>query len=117
MVPSDQDDPRTLVFEVTDQLAGPGRYRVEWDYTRGQDGLDILSTSLCTSPTGDAGDMTPVATDEHHAFTGAGDRDNRYMLVLDQVTAGARYFVVGTVFDQRDFDTYGDVWMPLEGGP
>ncbi|NCO95194.1 MAG: hypothetical protein COY42_11075 [Armatimonadetes bacterium CG_4_10_14_0_8_um_filter_66_14] len=56
-------------------------------------------------------DLTPVVVDEHHAFTGAADRDNRYHLKVEQLQPNTRYFVVGLVYNQREFDTVGDVWL------
>ena len=111
--PSDKEQPRKLVFEVTDALKSAGAYQVEWDYTRGQDGLDIVATGLYRSSSQEKvpDAMTPVTVDEHHAFTGAGDRDNRYTLELEQIEPGVRLFIIGTVYNQREFDTTGDVWL------
>ncbi len=111
--PSSRNTPKKLVFEVTENMTAPGTYQVEWDYTRGADGLDIVATSLCGSSATEAvpADLTPVSTDEHHAFTGAADRHNRYTLTADKPVPGTRYFIVGTVYNQRDFETYGTVWL------
>jgi hypothetical protein len=111
--PSDAQHPKRLVFDVTQQLKAADKYEVEWDYTRGQDGLDIVSTGLYQSSSAakQPDDLAPVVVDEHHAFTGAADRDNRYRLTVEHLRPNARYFVVGLVYNQREFDTFGDVWL------
>jgi hypothetical protein len=113
--PSARDNPRRLVFEVTQAMAAPGTYEVEWDYTAGEDGLDILSTSLCQSSSREAlpQDLHPVVADEHPAFTGAADRNHRYRLTVPALPPdpARRLFVVGTVYNQRTFNTAGDVWL------
>jgi len=113
--PSAKDHPRRLLFDVTPFLTAPGTYEVEWDYTAGEDGLDVLSTSLCqaSSPEKAPQDLQPVAADEHPAFTGAADRNNRYRLTLPALPAdpARRLFVVGSVYNQRLFNTAGDVWL------
>ena len=113
--PSDREHQRKIVVEVTDQVKCNGTYGVEWDYTRGQDGLDVTSTGLSwsTSQKKTPDDLRPVAVDEHHAFTGANDRANRYRLVVEGYEPGRRYFLIGMVYNQREFTTFGDVWLRL----
>ena len=111
--PSDREQHRRIVVEVTEHLTQPGRYEVEWDYTRGPDGLNIESTGLYEGVPGTttADAMVAVVVDAHGAFTGAGDRDNRYRLEVKAIRPGVRYLVVGDVYNQRDFDTNGDIWL------
>lgn len=111
--PSDKEHPRRIVIEVTEHVKEPGSYEVEWDYTAGEDGLDILSTGLfwSTSKEKQPGDLQPVAVDEHHAFTGAAGRDNWYKLRVTDVQPTRRFFIVGVVYNQRTFNTFGEVWL------
>lgn len=111
--PSDRAHPRSIVIEVTPHVQSPGTYEVEWAYLRGQDGLDILSTGLFWRPSAEteAADLHAVAVDEHHAFTGAADRENRYRLAVPEVPPGRKWFLVGVVYTQFGYDTFGDVWL------
>ena len=113
--PSDKDHPRRLVFAVTDQLRAAGTYEVEWSYSDGEDGLDILSTSLVQAAAADAplAEQEVLSTDEHHGFTGGAQRANRYRLTVatTPALAGRRLFVVGQVYNQRTFNTAGSVWL------
>lgn len=111
--PSDKANQRRIVLEVTKHIRSAGVYEVEWDYTRGQDGLDITSTGIFTtrSTTKEPNDLAPLSVDEHHGFTGAGDRHNRYRVRLEKHDPSLCYFVVGMVYNQRDFGTYGNVWL------
>jgi len=111
--PSDKEHPRKIVIEVTDHIKSPGTYEVEWDYTRGSDGLSIASTGLYWTASTDElpDDLKPVSVDEHPGFTGGADRNNHYKLTLRERRPDHRYFIVGVVYDQRDFDTSGDVWL------
>ena len=106
--PSDREHCRRITVDVTEYMTEPGRYEVEWDYTRGPDGLNIESTGLYE---GQEATATAVAMDDHGAFTGAADHDNRYRLEVKAVRPGVRYCVVGKVYNQRDFDTNGDIWL------
>jgi len=111
--PSDKTNQRRVVIEVTKHIRSSGVYEIEWDYTRGQDGLDITSTGLFTTrsigKTPD--DLTPLSVDKHHGFTGGADRHNRYRVRLEKLDPSLRYFVVGMVYNQRDFSTSGSVWL------
>ena len=75
--------------------------------------IDITSTGLFTtrSSAKTPDDLTPLSVDEHHGFTGAGDRHNRYRVRLEKLDPSLRYFVVGMVYNQRDFSTSGSVWL------
>jgi hypothetical protein len=111
--PSSQDEPRRVTIEVTDRIQGPGTYEVVWQYLDGADGLSILSTGLYTSEVASPqpADLKPVAVDEHKGFTGGGNSGNVYTLPLPVPEAGRRYFIVGVVYDERDFDTFGHVLL------
>lgn len=113
--PSDPAHPRRLIFDVTDHLQAAGTYEVEWSYSDGEDGLDILSTCLIRAPTPDAAsaDQEVLSVDEHAAFTGGVQRANRYRLIVKEAPGRPerRLFIVGQVYNQRTFNTAGNVWL------
>jgi hypothetical protein len=49
--------------------------------------------------------------DEHHGFTGAADSNHRYTLHIEALPPGGRVFLVGLVYNQRTFNTAGNVWL------
>jgi hypothetical protein len=113
IVPSGEDDPRRIVIDVTDRITGPGTYEVVWQYLDGADGLFILSTGLYTADIADPGPeaLRPLVVDEHPGFTGGGNSANVYSLTLEEHDPARRYYVLGVVYDEREFDTYGHVLM------
>ena len=86
-----------------------------WDYQSGEDGLDVLRTALM-APDGTANSTeterwTVLSEDRHPAFTGIVDRANAYRVKVPPHQPERALFVVGTVYNQRDFGTRGVVWL------
>jgi len=113
IVPSSKDKPRRIVIDVTDRIRSAGTYEVIWQYLDGADGLFILSTGLYTADAASAGpdDLKPLVVDEHDGFTGGGNSRNVYTLALPDYDAQKRYYVMGVVYDEREFDTFGHVLL------
>ncbi len=116
VVPSTLEKPRRLQVEVTPRLKGPGTYQVIWQYLDGADGLSILSTGLYSATVADPKpeELVAVAIDAHEAFTGGGNSKNVYTLALTVHDPARRYFIVGSFYDQREFDTFGHVLLRAE---
>jgi hypothetical protein len=106
-VPSTRENPRRVVIDVTDRIKSTGKYEVLWDYTMGADALSILSTGLYSGTSKE--DIHPIMVDEHPGVTGAGDNENTYRLHLDNYNPELRYFIVGSIYNTREFDTFGQV--------
>jgi len=108
-VPSSRDNPRRVVIDVTDRIKSAGKYEVLWDYTMGADALSMLSTGLYSGTSKE--DMHPIVIDEHPGVTGAGDSENTYRLHLDNYSSELHYYIVGSIYNMRDFDTFGQVLL------
>lgn len=113
VVPSSKDKPRRMQVDVTDRIKGPGTYEVTWQYLEGADGLSLLSTGLYSAPSANPKpeELTAAALDGHPGFTGGGNSANVYRLKLAEHDPARRYFVVGTFYDEREFDTFGHVLL------
>ncbi|MBC7288862.1 MAG: family 20 glycosylhydrolase, partial [Armatimonadetes bacterium] len=94
----------TMRIDVTDKIKGAGTVLVLWRYTRGAHGVSINRTALLANG-------QQVATDNHRGWTGAGSRDNAYLLALPQFSPGARYEILGELQSSGGNDSYGEVWM------
>ncbi len=116
IVPSSKEKPRRIVIEVTERVKGAGTYEVVWDYLDGADGLSTLSTGLYSSTAAEEtpAELTPLALDEHEGFTGGGDTRSVYTLTLKEYDPQRRYFLVGLVYNMREFDTFGQVLFSLK---
>ncbi len=106
-VPSTRENPRRVIIDVTDRINSAGKYEVLWDYTMGADALSIISTGLYSGANKE--DIHPIMIDEHPGVTGAGDNENTYRLYLDNYNPELRYFIVGSIYNTREFDTFGQV--------
>lgn len=93
-----------LRFDVTGKLPTAGEVSVELSYTRGAHGLSIERVALLA-------DGVEIAADTHGGWTGAGSRDNVYVLRLPEVSPGARCELVAKVRSHGGNDSYGDVWL------
>lgn len=113
IVPSSKDKPRRIVIDVTDRVKSAGTYEVIWQYLDGADGLFILSTGLYTADAAEPGpdDLKPLVVDTHDGFTGGGNSRNVYTLALPDYDAQRRTYVMGVVYDEREFDTFGHVLL------
>jgi hypothetical protein len=111
IVPSSKDQPRRMLVDVTDRIKEAGTYAVTWQYLDGPDGLFILSTGLYSAATTQPKpeDLTEVAMDQHDGFTGGGNSGNVYTLTLPRRDPALRYFAMGLIYDEREFDTFGHV--------
>jgi hypothetical protein len=116
IVPSSKAKPRQIVIDVTDRIKGAGTYQVTWQYLDGADGLSILSAGLYTADAAQPKpeDLKPVVVDQHEGFTGGGNSGNVYNLQLTAYDPARRYFVMGLVYDEREFDTFGNVLLQVK---
>ena len=98
------EDGVELRFDVTGKLPASGEVSVELSYTRGAHGMSIDRVALLA-------DGQEVAADAHSGWTGAGSRDNVYVLRLPAIQPGVKYEVVARVRSSGGTDSYGDVWL------
>ncbi|MEN6345380.1 MAG: family 20 glycosylhydrolase [Armatimonadia bacterium] len=94
----------TVTYDVTKFIKGDGPVVVEWEYTRGAHGVDIVKTELLC-------DGKPVAEDTHKGWSGGGTRDNTYTLQLKGFKPGSKYEVAGLLKSNGGTDSRGTVWM------
>ncbi len=87
----------TKRWEVTDLLAGPGTYEVQFVYRRGWYGLGIHRASLMSATTDAPENLTPVVTDEHEGTAAYSNRANVYNFDLAAHDPKLRYFVVADI--------------------
>ena len=92
------EGPRTTkTWEVTDRIAGGGKYRIEFVYRRGWYGLHIFKASLMSAPKNQPEQLTPVATDEHEGTAAYRNVENVYEFELAAPDADRRYFIVADI--------------------
>lgn len=95
-----------LRFDVTGKLPAAGEVSVELSYTHGAHGLSIERVALLA-------DGVEIAADAHGGWTGAGSRDNVYVLRVPEIRPDARYEVLAKVRSHGGNDSYGDVWLVI----
>ncbi len=78
-------------FDVTEQVAAPGTYRVTLQYTDGWNGAATLRAALVAEPRDGNGEPTEVCVDEHDGNTGNRSENNVYSLRLDSHDPKLRY--------------------------
>ena len=96
-----------LVWDVSAQVAGPGRYRAKFQYTGGSCRLGIESVELLA-------DGKPVATDRHRGVTGASNEANIYSFEIKDFAPGARYELRASARSEGGLDSNGEILFEKE---
>lgn len=111
-------------FDVTEQLAGPGTYRLTCQYTSGWNGASTYRVALVASPKTDGENAVEVSVDEHQGSTANQSKDNVYSLRLDSYDPALRYRVVARLRGTRPQDQQpgrtgcgGTVYLDRERDP
>jgi len=87
----------TKRWEITDLLAGPGTYKLQFVYRRGWYGLHIYSASLMSAPRDAPEQLRLVVTDEHEGSAAHRNKDNVYTLELTEHDPALRYFAAADI--------------------
>jgi len=81
-------------FDLTEQIAGPGTYRVSFQYTEGWNGASTHLAALVAEPRDGSGKPVGVCVDEHLGSTRNDSENNVYSLRLDAHDPAAQYRLV-----------------------
>jgi len=84
-------------FDVTDEILGPGVYRVTFQYTTGWNGLGTRRAALVAQAKDGSGSPVELSIDEHIGSTGCRSTGNVYGLELAKHDPAMRYVVVANV--------------------
>ncbi len=111
------------LVEVTDQVSGPGSYRVEFKYTGGHNGLHISQAALIAAPGRDPAAGAEVVVDRHDGVAAARNLNNQYRLDLVQYDPAVKYFLKAAVRgtspqSQKPGQTgcEGSIWLARDRG-
>lgn len=102
--------PAPLEWDVTDKITAPGKVRVEFDYTKGADGIDITGAALLE-------DGQEISRDAHTGFTGGNPRNSIYTFTVPAVKPGSRYTLRAQIAGSGGTDSAGNVYLELKPGP
>ncbi len=91
-------------FDVTEQISGPGIYRVTFQYTEGWNGASTHGVTLLAEPRDGGGTPAPVGLDEHLGSTANDSQNNVYSLRLDTHDPALRYRLVAVLQGTRPQD-------------
>lgn len=98
---------KELRYDLTPFLKAPGRYVVEFEYTRGAHGLRMQDVRLLMN-----GEI--VARDAHSGWAGGGSRGNVFILKVDKYEPGRKYELVVTAASSGGTDSRGELWMSID---
>ena len=101
-------DGATLVFDVTERIAGPGEYAVTFVWTKGAYGLQGRAVTLASHAKGQPEELKIEAIDEHDCHAGAWVKGNVYRIKLEQYDPQRVYQVQCKVAGN---DTNGDIYF------
>lgn len=98
-----------LEWDVTQEITGPGKYRLSFDYTGGKNGLAIQWAALLN-------DGKKIAKDVHTGFTGTSSRAMKarawnYFFDVPAFKKGTQYTVQAAVFGEGGNDSKGVVFL------
>jgi len=99
-------------WEVTDFIARPGSYKVEFQYTSGQNGLPIHRVALASAPKDRPDELRELSEDQHSGFAGHENQAHIYVVNLPDHDPTLRYFIVAEI--EAVPSTNGLVWLTLE---
>lgn len=94
----------TKVWDADYWLREPGDYSVRFQYLRGGNRLEINWVELRE-------DGISIARDEHPGMTGGFDKDNEYVLRLQEFKPGAKYSIAAEVRTDGGRSSYGEVYF------
>jgi hexosaminidase len=92
----------TLEWDVTSKVTAAGKVGVDFDYTSGAHGIDIVWAALLENG-------VEVSRDTHTGFTGGAPRKPIYNLNVPAPKAGAHYALRAEVSGSGGTDSHGNV--------
>ncbi len=98
-----QGDAVSLTWNVTAQIKAVGKVEVTFDYTRGEDGLDIAWVALSENG-------QEISRDTHAGFAGNEPRQATFTLEVPAPKAGAHYTIMASVKGDGGTDSLGDLY-------
>ena len=98
---------KEIRLDLTPFVKAAGKYRLEFEYTRGAHGLNMREVRLLAN-----GQV--VAQDQHAGWAGGGSRGNVFTLTLAQHDPQAKYELVAAIASAGGTDSHGDVWLSAE---
>ena len=84
-------------FDVTENILGPGTYRVTFQYAGGWNGLGTRRAALVAQPQDGSGAPVELSVDEHMGSIGHRSEGNMYALKLEEHDPAMLYLVVSNV--------------------
>lgn len=95
--------PKELSFNATGHINGNGTYLVTFQYTGGQQRLDIDGIRVLRN------NSLPVGEDIHHGFTGGTNKNNSYRIQINQYETGAAFTIKAMAYGDEGDDSNGVV--------
>lgn len=95
--------PMEVTFDATGLIDSNGTYLITFQYTGGQQRLDIDGVEVVRN------DVDPVGKDVHHGFTGGSTKDNVYTIKVDSYQTGASFKVKAMIYGDTGDDSNGVV--------
>ncbi len=94
---------KEVTFDATGFIDADGTYLVTFQFTSGQQRLDIDGIKVVRN------DSDPVAEDIHHGFTGGSANDNSYTIDVANYQTGASFKIKAMIYGDTGTDSNGFV--------
>jgi len=94
---------KVVTFDATGHINANGTYIITFQYTGGEQRLDIDGIEVVRN------DTVPVGKDMHHGFTGGSAKNNTYQINVQNYETGASFKIKAHIYGDEGDDSNGVV--------